>query len=255
LVLYNKTYEKGKLYETEFTKQEMDSIQVELRRITAIKCDTLIRHVSDGLRYAITLDNPDGMGVGDYFSENGEYMGTDNIDDKKIYVVQNTQAADAGLAPGYGTFSAPNGFYKSDGSVDVKVGTANSVDLADMGGIENVDAREKAAGGILNHYYEAAGYNLSELKDGGIVDRGAKYGLAETLLGGVTRDSPGLGDGEKRIEVSFSMSGSIPKDAEHRAYTHQVNHSSWKTVSDKWKEHIRVNGVFTPEQRKNIFKK
>lgn len=57
LVLFNKTYEKGRLYETEFTKQEMDSIQVELRRITAIKCDTLIRHISDGLRYAITLDN------------------------------------------------------------------------------------------------------------------------------------------------------------------------------------------------------
>jgi len=57
IVLFNKTEENGKLYETEFTKQEMDSIQVELRRITAIKCDTLIKHVSDGLRYAITLDN------------------------------------------------------------------------------------------------------------------------------------------------------------------------------------------------------
>jgi len=57
LALFNKTYEYGKVYETEFTKQEMDSIQVELKRITSIKCDTLINHVSDGLRYAITLDN------------------------------------------------------------------------------------------------------------------------------------------------------------------------------------------------------
>lgn len=57
LVLFNKTYEKGKLYETVFTKQEMDSIQVELQRITSTKCDTLIKNVSDGLRYAITLNN------------------------------------------------------------------------------------------------------------------------------------------------------------------------------------------------------
>lgn len=57
LALFNKSYEYGKVFETKFTKQEMDSIQVELRRITAIKCDTLIKHVSDGFRYAITLDN------------------------------------------------------------------------------------------------------------------------------------------------------------------------------------------------------
>jgi hypothetical protein len=57
MVLFNKTYNKGKLYETEFTKQEMDSIQVKLFEITNIKCDTLIRNVSDGLRYAITLYN------------------------------------------------------------------------------------------------------------------------------------------------------------------------------------------------------
>lgn len=57
LALFNKSYEYGKVYETKFTKQEMDSIQVELRRITSIKCDTLKEHISDGFRYAITLDN------------------------------------------------------------------------------------------------------------------------------------------------------------------------------------------------------
>jgi RHS repeat-associated protein len=36
----------------------------------------------------IRFIDPDGMGVGDYFSDSGNYLGTDNIDDDKIYISQ-----------------------------------------------------------------------------------------------------------------------------------------------------------------------
>jgi uncharacterized protein RhaS with RHS repeats len=45
--------------------------------------------------YNYTLNNPlnsidiDGMNVGDYYNKNGEYLGTDNIDDKRTYVADN----------------------------------------------------------------------------------------------------------------------------------------------------------------------
>ena len=222
--------------------------------------------------------------TGDYFSSKGEFMGSDIKKSNKIYIVQNTKAAEAGLEPEYGPMNVPEGFYKKDGSVDAKVGMAKSKDLAEMGGIENVANREKAAGGILNYYYKIAGYDLNELKDGNISNLGAEGGVARTRLGGVTSDSDYLGKGGKEIAVSFSSVGVqlqnrsdilnmfshergqhmldemtfgkklFDMNYEQRAFNHQVNHSSWNTISEAWYNHIKTNGVFNKSDRAKFFK-
>jgi len=60
LVLFNKTYEKGRVFETEFTSFEMDSIQKIFKRIISMKCETLIGISSDGPKYFIVLKNSKG---------------------------------------------------------------------------------------------------------------------------------------------------------------------------------------------------
>jgi RHS repeat-associated protein len=223
--------------------------------------------------------DPDGMLDGDYFSSNGQYLGTDNIDDKKIYVVQNSLLSKAGLSPEYGPMNVPEGFYNNNGSVNATVGQKISTNITDL----NLGDRTKAAPGILNHYYEKAGYDLSELKAGKITD--TPVGLARTRVGGITRDSDELGLGGKAIDVDYSAVGRVIRnssdiinlfahergqhlpdalkfgkgisniDPEYRAYTNQINHPSWNTVSKEFKAHIKREGAtyLYPSQVKKSF--
>jgi RHS repeat-associated protein len=217
----------------------------------------------------IRFTDPDGMQVdGDYFDRLGNYMGSDKINDKKIYIVNsskspiNTEETNA--------FNPPANFYDKDGSVNREVGQKNSTSITKL----SLESRTQAAGGILNHYYTEAGYDLNELKAKTITDN-PESGLALSRFGGVTPNSSHLNPGEKDISVTYGAlgidmtngydiinlfshekgqhiadlqklgSGIYETRFEYNAYMHQLQDKSWKNVSPQYKSYIeQVAGMY-----------
>ena len=145
----------------------------------------------------IRFTDPDGMApFGDYFDRLGNYMGSDKIKDKKIYIVNSSKSPINTVETN--AFNPPTNFYEKDGSVNREVGQKNSTSIAKL----SLESRTQAAEGILNHYYNEAGYNLNELKAKTITDN-PENGLALTRFGGVTPNSSHLKPGEKDISVTY----------------------------------------------------
>jgi hypothetical protein len=149
--------------------------------------------------------DPTGMSAeppGDYFDKKGNYMGSDNINDKKIYIVGNNNP----LGMEYNSFNTPSNFYNKNGEVNREVGQKNSTEITKL----PFESRYNAAAGILNHYYTEAGYNLNELKSKTITmvpDNIPGGAFALTRLGGVTSYSDDLRAGEKDISVTYGHMG------------------------------------------------
>ncbi|WP_288906716.1 hypothetical protein, partial [uncultured Flavobacterium sp.] len=201
---------------------------------------------------------------GDYFNKNGTYLGSDNKNDKAIYIT-NTTTLGGQISP----FNAPKGFYNNDGSVNEGIAQGVSKSVRQLA----ADDRIQAAGGIYNHYYQEAGYNLKELKSGKIDDTkgGWESALSYTKLGGVTGNSNHLGKGEKAIEINYSRLGNVINNGydvlnlishergkhmpdaiyfgvklmnnfpESRATLHQLQDSSWPKTSPEFKNHVKYN--------------
>ncbi|WP_306353669.1 hypothetical protein [Flavobacterium sp. '19STA2R22 D10 B1'] len=219
-----------------------------------------------GFNNPIRYNDPTGMleNDGDYFDKNGQYLGSDNIDDKKIYITSNSNPLF--LKSDYSIFNTPKGFYNKNGSVNEAVAQKYSKDITDS----SIN-RSDVAGGILNHYYQEAGYNLKELKSGKIDDTSSSdQALASARLGGVTGRSGYLAEGEKAILVDYSalgrtvnngydilnlfshergkhipdlLEGKISLGAwilENRATLHQLKSPTWEKTSPEFQKHIKV---------------
>lgn len=222
-----------------------------------------------------------GENDGDYFNKNGTYLGSDNKNDKAIYIT-NTTTLGGQISP----FNAPKGFYNNDGSVNEGIAQGVSKSVRQLA----ADDRIQAAGGIYNHYYQEAGYNLKELKSGKIDDTkgGWESALSYTKLGGVTGNSNHLGKGERAVEISYGGLGLVLNNGydvlnlisheggkhmedlnmmssgvslgkwqlENRAALYQLQDSSWPKTSPEFKSHIKYNmsPYLTSEQVKKYFK-
>ncbi len=211
----------------------------------------------------VNFVDPDGRApFGDYFDNKGNYMGSDNINDKKIYIVSNNSL----FTPQYSAFNPPTNFYNKNGEVNREVGQKNSANITSL----PVETRISVATNILNHYYTEAGYNLNELKAISITQMPIDISaMALTRLGGVTPNSGHLKPGEKDISVEtghlgFDMNtgfdimnlfsherGQHMNDLikfgkkiydlpfEQRAYMHQFQHKTWNNVSKEFRDHIQ----------------
>jgi RHS repeat-associated protein len=206
--------------------------------------------------------DPDGMLDGDYFDSEGNYMGSDDVNDKKIYIVNNPTSP---LEMKKNSFNSPANFYNKDGTVNRKVGLKSSTEITEINSLED---KGNFAEGVLNYYYEQAGYNLKELKANGITDD-FESGLALTRYGGVSTNSSDLKKGEIDISVTYGHLGIALQNGhdiinlfshergqhvedykklgkgiydtryEYNAYMHQFQDKSWKATSPIYKEYIQ----------------
>lgn len=219
---------------------------------------------------------------GDYFDSKGGYLGSDNINDKRIYITSKNDNTGLDSKDDYSLFNIPKGFYNKNGKVNRKVGQSTSVEITNL----SYERRIEASAGILRYYYAEAGYNINELKSKSITDVSSNIGaLAMTRFGGVTPTSEHLNKGEKDISVSYSSLGNVlnngfdvinlfahergchmsdainygaqlyKMDPEYRAYFFQIKHSSWRYVSPKFKKHVFYVGspYLYPSQVKKYF--
>ncbi len=217
------------------------------------------------------------MPVGDYFDLKGNYLGSDNVDDKEIRIV-NTQKH-----PLSSTYSnLPFNFKNRDGSVNRSIGLQLSKNVGEFG----VGDRTAMAGNIYNHYYQEAGYDLGETQSGAIDNVPSNFAaLGLTSIGGVTAPYPGLGDGQRAISMEYSALGRVLNNGndilnlishergqhmpdtlnqgmsmgkwnmENRATLHQLQDPTWKGTSPAFRDHIRYNqgGYLYPSEFKRYF--
>jgi RHS repeat-associated protein len=204
--------------------------------------------------------DPDGMLDGDYFDSEGNYMGSDKVNDKKIYIVNNPSSP---LEMKKNAFNPPANFYNKDGKVNREVGLKNSTEVGKL----SLESRINVAEGILDFYYEQAGYNLNELKAKTITNDPLS-GMALSRFGGISPNSEHLKKGEIDISVSYGYMGTVFQNGydiinlfshergqhikdflelgkgiyntrfEYNAYMRQLQHESWKNTSQTYKDEI-----------------
>jgi RHS repeat-associated protein len=221
----------------------------------------------------IRFMDPDGMKpMDDYFSQNGEYLGSDKVDNKNIRIINSS--------------NIPDDFYENDSkTVNRETGQEISENIVDS------EFRNKAGQGIANHYYTEAGFDLNELNSGKVEE--SKYDLATGAYG----EQFGLGKTGIKVTLNFGAIGYefqngydiineyihergghveefkslIKKDPNYRynrtdskdywsrekyAVEKQVNHSSWRKTSEEFR--ARINDVygtlFSEKAKKYYFK-
>lgn len=213
----------------------------------------------------VRYNDPTGKSTedpGDYFDTKGNYMGSDKINDKKIYIVNNNNSFNTQ----YSSFNPPANFYNKNGDVNREVGQKNSVNITNL----PLESRLNAATNILNHYYTEAGFKLDELKTGSITKMPDNISaFAMTRFGGVTPNSEHLKPGEKDISVELGHLGLDMNTGfdvmnlfshergkhmddliqfgkkiydlpfEQRAYMHQFQDKTWNNVSPEFRKHIQ----------------
>ncbi len=205
--------------------------------------------------------DPDGMLDGDYFDSEGNYMGSDSVNDKNIYIVNNSNSP---LEMKKNAFNPPANFYNKDGTVNRNVGLKSSTEVTKL----SLESRTNVAEGILNYYYTEAGYDLNELKAKTITDD-PESGMALSRFGGVTPNSSHLKNGEIDISVTYGHIGLGLQNGfdimnlfshergkhvadflelgkgiydtrfEYTAYMHQFQDKTWKDTSQAYKDYIQ----------------
>jgi hypothetical protein len=198
---------------------------------------------------------------GDYFDSDGNYMGSDNVNDKRIYIVNNSNSP---LEMKKNAFNPPSNFYNKDGTVNRIVGLKSSTEVNKL----SLESRTNVAKGILNYYYTEAGYDLNELKAGTITDD-PESGMALSRYGGVTPNSSHLKYGEIDISVTYGHiglglqtgfdimnlfshergkhvedflklgKGIYDTRFEYTAYMHQFQDKTWRDTSQTYRDYIQ----------------
>lgn len=235
-------------------------------RIKSANGDTSFQHVT--LKITPNVD-------GDYFDMQGNYLGSTENSQKKIYVIGRDS-----LGNPYSMSNIPQDFL--DKQVSFTTGTGNIVNLRAGTKYGTIitdfqsETKKAVAQKILSHYYTDAGYDLNELKYKAITpipDKIPGGTVALTRFGGATPHSEELKDGEKDVSVNFSHFGKNiitgwdainlfshergqhmvdlmkyketiytvfpgPHEIERRAYMYQVNHASWIKTTPEFKKQI-----------------
>lgn len=218
----------------------------------------------------IKFTDPTGMeGEGDYFNIFGKYLGSDEFDDGKIYIVN--------------TLTDEQSIHNIDGSINSQQASLFSREVESY--VHDYESKSLFAEGIFNFYYEKLGYDTDELKYKTITDAPRSLGLSR--YGGISPHSDDLDPGEFDVSLSYGSFGdkifnsyditslivherkvhineymTLGEDIyvgglqERRATLGQIMDPSWQKTSPQFKHHMwRMYGksYFTKEEQKKYF--